>query len=326
MKLKICNYTYTLILIAAVVASCKPNDTEEVKIHRFDIETFGYPTKSADEKQALSNKYKDVIQLYVNNIYPDSLTNETAKLDTFANSDAINFFYPETKRQFPDLNDIEKELAKEKSALSDCFSIDFPTIYSAIIPYNQSIILNGTVAIIGLNHYLGAGYKPYEYFPEYIRHFKIRDKIKYDFAEAVLKTHFEYVPKTSTLIEKMIYEGLVASASEKIVPEYTDSLYFSFTKEKYDWCVKNEKQIWEQLLIEDVLYSTSRVLQSELLEPAPFSKYLSVNSPGQACRWIGKRIVESYISHNGGSVKDLLRNNAYQQSQTFLIDSGYEGQ
>ena len=98
MKLKICNYTYTLILIAAVVASCKPDDTEKVKIHRFDIETFGYPTKSADEKQALSNKYKDVIQLYVNNIYPDSLTDETAKLDTFANSNAINFFYPEVEK------------------------------------------------------------------------------------------------------------------------------------------------------------------------------------------------------------------------------------
>ena len=313
-----------ILWLSSLLLSCKHDETEPVTIHRFEVETFGIADKSEAEKQRLANKYKEVINLYVDKIYPDSQMTGTAKLETFTNSNAINFFYEATVSKFADIADIEKQLGKEKKSISQ-FGIEFPEIYSAIIPYNQSIILNDSVAIIGLNHYLGADYEPYGYFPEYKRHFKIKEKIKYDLAEAILKTRFEYAPKTNTLLERMVYEGMIAAAAEKVVPEYADSLYFSITKEKFEWSVAHERQIWEQLLIEDVLYSTSGFLQSALLEPAPFSEYLSRESPGQVCRWIGKRIMEKYIANNGGDIKELLSTKRYQQSQNLLIDSGYDG-
>ena len=321
-KTLVCGFLFFLFAI-----SCKHNDKESVIIHRFETDTHNFSSKNATEKQTVANKYADVIKLYIDKIYTDTTLSESAKLDTFANSKAINFFYDETIRQFSDITELEAELGKERANLSSKYGISFPTIYSAIIPYNQSVMLNDTIAIIGLNHYLGKDYKPYEYFPEYKRHFKIKEKIKYDLAEAILKINFEFQPKSNTLLEKMIYEGLIAAAAQEIIPEYTDSLYFSFTQEKNEWCIAHEKQIWEQLLIEDILYSTSDFLKSALLEPAPFSEYLSNDSPGRTCSWVGKKIVEKHIRNNRNStIKELLSNRAYQNSQTFLIESEYDGQ
>ena len=144
-------------------------------------------------------------------------------------------------------------------------------------------------------------------------------------AEALLKIHFPFEPDDNTVLENMIYEGLIAYLAETIIPDYEDSLYFSFSSKQLSWCIAHERQIWEQLLIDDILYSTSGFVKSALLKPAPFSEHLTRESPGQTCCWIGKSIVESYLSNNKAELKYLLETKAYQDSQTFLIDSKYDG-
>ena len=305
--------------------SCQSNDNESITIRRFDKELHNVCSMTKEEKSDFIESYKDVFHIYIDKVYPDTNMTVTDKLDTFANSNAINFFYPEVEKQFSDISTIEKELGQEKRILSDKYGIGFPSVYSAIIPYNQSIISNGSIAIIGLNHYLGTDYKPYEYFPEYKRRFKIKEKIKYDLTEALLKIHFPFEPDDNTVLENMIYEGLIAYLAETIIPDYEDSLYFSFSSKQLSWCIAHERQIWEQLLIDDILYSTSGFVKSALLKPAPFSEHLTRESPGQTCCWIGKSIVESYLSNNKAELKYLLETKAYQDSQTFLFYSIYDG-
>ena len=307
-----------------MVSSCHNSKNEAIKIERFDLEIMKYDTINDIGKQKLIQKYKPLIELYVDKMFPQEI-NQTAKLDSFVNSKAIKFFYPDVRQEFSDISKIENALGQEKMLFKSELNIDYPKLYSAIIPYNQSIILNDTVAIIGLNHYMGEDYKPYEYFPEYKRHFKIKDKIKYDLAEAILKTKYPYNPQSSTLLEQMLYEGIIVKIMEETVPNYNDSTCLSFKKEQLDWCHDNEPKIWNQLLIDDILYSTSDIVKSTLMKPAPFSEPLSQESPGQAGRWIGRQIINKYIDETGIRPADLLKDSVYKQSQSILLKSNYNG-
>lgn len=314
----------TIFLILAT--ACNNADNEKIDIHRFDIAVQNFAKADSSERNLLKQEYAPVILLYVDKIYSGDSLDIDAKLDNFANSPAINFFRAAVDSAFSNTDNLAHALWDEKLLLENKFGIKYPTIYTAIIPYNQSILLNDSTAIIGLNHYLGRNYKPYEYFPEYKRYFKIPEKIPFDLCEAILKVNYPYEPKSNTLLENMIYEGLIVSAMEETVPEYNDSLCLSFKKQQLEWCIENEKLIWNQLMIDDILFSTSPIIKNSLLNPAPFSEPLSQESPGQAGRWIGYRIVEKYSNKTKADMVKLLKEKAYQQSQRILIDSEYDGQ
>ncbi len=317
--------TCCFFLLAILAFACNDVKNQSITIHRFDLDVMEYPKMATAQQEQFTKNYAPIINLYINKIYPSDEISLSDKLNTFVNSDAINFFRQDVAKEFNSLSDIENDLGEEQKAFADKFGIQFPVIYSAIIPYNQSVILNDSIAIIGLNHYLGASYKPYEYFPEYKRRFKIRDKIKYDVAEAVLKTNYPYTPKDGTLLERMVYEGAIACSMKTVVPNYNDSTCLSFKKQQLAWCDDNEKKIWNQLLIDDILYSTDPVLMKSVLDPAPFCEIFTQESPGQIGRWIGMKIIEAYLSNSDDSLRDMLSSKSYQQSQKLLITSSYNG-
>jgi hypothetical protein len=85
-----------------------------------------------------------------------------------------------------------------------------------------------------------------------------------------------------------------------------------FTKQKYDWSITNEEQVWKYFIENNLLYSTETKLNKRFLEAAPFSKfYLSEdkNSPGRIGQWIGLQIIRSFMDNNDVSLSDLLIKN-----------------
>ena len=66
-----------------------------------------------------------------------------------------------------------------------------PEIYSAVITYNQSIILADTVMLLGLNHYLGCDYEGYKHLDGYRRATKTAAaRLPYDIAESIIATAY----------------------------------------------------------------------------------------------------------------------------------------
>lgn len=313
----------TVCLLSAFY-SCK-SETSTGIIQRFDIDIENFPQLDASDKENFKERYAPVIDLYINNIYPDSTISEDDKLDSFANSDAIKFFTPDVKKAFPDLTQLSEQYVKVTDSAWEKLGFRFPHVYAAIIPYNQSVILNDSTIIIGLNHYLGEDYAAYSNFPDYLRKYKIPEKIIYDITEAVLKTHYPFEAKSHYLLERMIYEGVIALAESDLIENCNECMVFSFTNDQLEWCKNNEQLIWNQLLIDDNLYSTSAMVQKSLLSPAPFAGYISKETPGLTGRWIGMHIVSKYLKNEQQTVKDVLDGKAYQDCQTFLIKAAYNG-
>ena len=308
-----------LICIDAYHAQCKP-----ITLHRFDSDIQQLDFKNQTKIDGFIASYKPVLTNFVSPLLQDSTLSLTDKLETFANLDNIKFFYADVANAFPDVAGIAQELTAIDSLLSQKFALKLPPIYTIISPFNQSIVLLNDSAIgIALNHYLGASYKPYSYYPTYIRRFKTKEKIPYHVAEVWLKTQFPYVPSDSSLIEQMLYEGAIAYAAKSVIPDFSDAMYFSFAPEQQEWIVQNENVAWQKISGDGMLPSTEPAIRRSLLNPAPFASAISPSAPGGTGKWIGMRIVEAYLAREKSSIADFLRNRTYQNAKTVLTESQY---
>lgn len=323
--LKYFNSIISAIAILLTIVGCQNSEYKEITIERFDLDATNYINLDKTGKVDFSKKYSNVIALYIDKIYPDSNMTISSKMENFANSKATKYFSKDVETAFSNISNLQNTLSLIAGKMKEKYNIDFPEIYTAIIPYTQSVLLNDSTAIIGLNHYLGKSHPAYEGFPSFRRDFKIADKIPYDLTEAIIKTKFPYSPKDNTLLEKMLYEGLIALTASEVIPDFNESMFFNFSSEQLSWCEKNETKLWNQLLIDESLYITSESLIGQYLNPAPFTQAFTQDSPGMACRWLGMRIINSYTKNNKTSVFDALKNNVYQESQATLINSKYNG-
>ena len=80
--------------------------------------------------------------------------------------------------------------------------------------------------------------------------------------------------------------------------------------------------MWNTLLKQKDLYSTDRFLISKYLSPAPFTAPFTQQSPGQAGRYIGWRIVSEYIRQTGNELPDLWKEN---NEMNILKTAKYKG-
>jgi len=82
-----------------------------------------------------------------------------------------------------------------------------------------------------------------------------------------------------------------------------DNNKIGYTKEKYDWAVANESEIWKYFVENKVFYSTDAKLTGRFISPAPFSKFymgFDEESPGRIGQWLGWQIVRAYMENNKG--------------------------
>lgn len=315
-----------LIVLSALGLSCKNQDNQSFKIARFDLDLSEYNTLNKTQKEEFIKEYTPVIQNYILRIDPDTSLSINDKLEHFANSNTTKFFEADIKERFVRTDSIEKILGQANASIRRLLGFGLPHLYGAVIPYNQSIIITDSMAIIGLNHYLGVDYRAYSDFPEFIRRRKTPERLPYDIVEATLKTRYPLITATGTTLEQMLYEGAIAYATSKIIPDFDEARCFDMTSEQLKWVEDNEPQIWRSLVNADLLDDTSIIVKQTLFNPAPFAAALSKEVPAETGRWIGLRIISKYLESNKISIKDFLQQRSYHKSKNILISIAYNGQ
>jgi len=105
-------------------------------------------------------------------------------------------------------------------------------------------------------------------------------------------------PRGGRLIDQLIYEGKKLYLLEKVLPFTPDSILQEVTAPQMAWLKNNEIAIYAHLQKEQMLYSTDATLIRKMTQPAPSSQGMPVESPGGAVNYLGKRIVEAYVTAN----------------------------
>ena len=219
--------------------------------------------------------------------------------------------YTETQKLYSSFSDIETELRslfKYITHYNPMFNT--PNIITGLsnIDYNYRVIYNQRLVFISLDVYLGSKHPFYSDYPAYIKQNNIRERIVVDVANAIIDSQIKPLTNRSFLA-KMIHEGKKLYLLDLYLPLKSDAVRIGYTKQKYNWAITNEEQVWKYFIENNLLYSTDTKLNKRFLEDAPFSKfYLSEdkNSPGRIGQRIGLQIVRSFMDNNDVSLSDLL--------------------
>ena len=180
------------------------------------------------------------------------------------------------------------------------------------VDYRNKIILSDSLLFVSLSTYLGTDH----YFYKGISRFHVKnfrqEQITVDVAHAFVETQ---VPPTrsSQFIAQVIYEGKKLYLMEQLLSNKPLHEILSYSSEELAFSQANEVNIWEYFIRKELLFSTDRKLLSRFVDPAPFSKFyldLDNETPGRIGRYLGYKIVASYMNTNKEPIKTMLLKDA----------------
>lgn len=226
-------------------------------------------------------------------------------------SEFSEVFGPDVEELLPDLLKQEQELAEAREILAERLpEVEFPAeIYGVITPYRQSVVTVDTVMLIGLNHYLGADYAGYDLFgPE--RKQKTPERMAVEAVGAMVMGQFAFMRDDGepTLLQMMLYDGVVIAVLNEALPNKDIADLLGIDDESASRLRKEEREVWRALAEKGLLFSTDGSVNARLMMAADNSDRLYPGCPGRAVRYIGWRIVESYMNHHSeAKLSDLLK-------------------
>ena len=310
------------VLSTAMLIGCGKapvDDCAPVEIHRFDRAAYRYATADSADRQAIRDTFAVALRIMLGNDISDS------SLTAYSQSRGVRVFTPDIESRFLSLDSIEAVTGCIYSRMGDEFpDITPPEIYSAAITYNQSIILADTVILLGLNHYLGCDYEGYNYLDSYRRATKTATRQPYDIAESIIATAYPFRPSNdATVLSRLLYEGALVKAVMLLVPDSDTATALGYDKSQLTWLAEIEAPAWNALIERKMLYSTDMDVASRLTAAAPHTTLLHPQSPGRAGRYIGLRIIESYMKRHPEATLRQMLDSTFYNSASPLIRSGY---
>ena len=296
-----------ILLVFISFLSCKKKSSNQVHISKIDISfsvdrfEVDFYKSSADRLSEIKEKYPLLFPVET----PDSIWIQKIK------DKEEQELFTETQKIYHDFSDIKKELTALFKHIK-FYNKDFqaPNVITVLsnIDYENRVIYTGDLLFISLDVYLGNEHRFYSDYPSYIRINNTKNHIVVDVASQIIEKQFPS-NEERTFISKIIYEGKKWYVREIYLPDQPEEEKLGYSKEKLDWAIENEEQIWKYFIENGLLYSTDSQLNKRFLEKAPFSKfYLEQDnlSPGNIGAWIGLQIVQSYMKNNDVSLQELL--------------------
>mgnify|MGYP000563156257 CR=1 FL=1 len=298
----------SIILLLFILFSCTSDKKKLVdvsaievdfNIDRFDVDFY---TSTVDNLKDTKEKYP----LFFSKSTPDSVW-----VNKINNKDEEELFF-ETQKKYQDIsslrNDLEQLFKHVKYYNSDFKSPKVIALQSNI-DYQNRVIYTKDYLLISLDVYLGANHVFYADYPKYIKQNFTEEHIIVDVANAIVNTKIEG-SKNRSFIGKMVFEGVKLYSLDAFLPLIEDQNKIGYSKEKLNWAINNEEQVWKYFIENKLLFSTDTKLNKRFLDLAPFSKFYRSEdnqSPGKIGAWIGWQIVRSYMKHNDVSLQKLLK-------------------
>ena len=291
-----------LLLISCQKKSADLVDTSHIEVdfsvNRFEVDFF-----TADQ-----SRFKSVKQKYPM-LFPQTVPDSVWLLKIRSSEEQD--LYQETQKVFKDFSAYRRELTdlfKHITFYDSTFkSPDVTTVLNRV-DYAHRVIYADSLLLISLDVYLGKNHPFYSHYPSYIKENNTPQRMVVDVAKRIIDTKIT-TSNTRTFLSKMIQEGVKLYLLDLYLPLKEDALKIGYPKEKLEWALSNEEQIWRYFIENSLLYDTSVQLNQRFLDAAPFSKFYineDRKSPGRIGQWIGWQIVRSFMDNNEASPRDLL--------------------
>ncbi len=317
-----------MLALAGFLIACTPDKKSEPRhVTRLDRDLAGFSHLPAERQTAIADSLAPIIRAMFT-VMGRQYDGSPRSLQEWAESDIVKWFQPPVDSIYPDITEIERDLGHILSR-ARVDSLEIPDLEYATVVWGigRPMVRMDSILLIALNHYLGADFEGYSNWEAYRRAQKTPDQLPYDLAAVIVATQypFDSAGKTPTLLDWMLYEGALAEARMRLVPDATAACALGFTQEQYEFLENNSGQMWQEMAARRMLYDTDPTLIDRMIASAPASPLLGGKAPGRTGRYIGYAIVRAYLrKHPDTSLRQLL-NPSFYTSQKTLIESGYSG-
>lgn len=325
-------------LCACLLAGCRngrtyfPNhlEPEQVTLVRFDKALLNvHEATVAQDVQVLYDEYPLFMPLWVEDILgiPSADTAYLVEqLPLFLNDTTYGFRQTNAREQavFADVSELEQSLGRAFARISYLYpETELPTFYLFISGFQTPIYFAEELVGIGADMYLGSDYEYYNRVVyDYQKQTMRKECIPVDVVSAYLFRTLPYTSTKSRLLDQMLYRGKIMYLTAQIFDALPGYEVMGWTKEQWDWCVRNEEAIWHLVMDKRDLFKTESLVLTGYLNDGPFTSEVSQDAPGRLGIWLGWRIAESYMEHNKEvSLQDLM---AEPDAQKILEMSYYK--
>ncbi len=323
-----------IFILLLLVSSCSksPFDIElknkiDLKSVRFDLELMQVDSTNLEAK--IEGFYKDYP------IFFPSYTHGVLRIGgrerhdfeknlwAFKNNYISIDVFKEIQQKYSDISDIDASISLAYSYYNHYFpSEHHPRIFYFQSGFNQRVIIDSLLIGIGLDMCLGKDCSFYDQLgiPAYMKTKLGRSSIAVDVMKGLAWSNFPF-EGDDNLASNMVYEGKIWYLMDALFPNEPDSLKFSYSQSNLDWLHRNESEIWETIIAQEMLYETERIKIKNMIDNAPFSQPFGNDSPPKIGVWVGYQIVKSYMgNHPEMTIQALMQNKNYTD---ILNESGY---
>ena len=320
-------------LIGLALAGCSSPNQDPAQLGpsprlteiRFDSAFFAMDSLHFESDLAkLVQQYPQFSEDYFNRILMLSPKKESKKIFAFYKA-YLPIYQATTKVQ------AFKKATPEITAAFKRFHYYFPTypLPKQIIYFIGPLETYGNVVTkdglaIGLQLYMGAESSWYyseqinTIYPTYISRQFAPEYIVVNSVQNILNDYDPLATNGKQLIEQMIEIGKRQYILSQCLPNASDTLLLGYTGNQLKAIEDNKGDIWTFLSSQNRLFSVDPNLTTAILTEAPYNDYFGEAVPGNVGKYIGYRIVQSWMSQQKGKSKSDLNQLLKTPSKTIF--------
>lgn len=296
-KLFIC-----VLLFVSCKDSCKdaPDISEfrkGVKLDRVDLALRN--AESYDQVKDLLKKDK----VFADFIKPGDMPfDEIAfKLYSLGKDTVFNQLYSEVDRLYSKNKVLESDLGDLFGSINYYFN-DWkqPGVKTFVSGFGgYDLIQTKEMTLIGLDYFLGP--KPKftdQSFPSYILKYYTKEHLPIKVSMAISGQFNKVDEKDQTVLAHMLYYGKAYYFTKKMFPCVTDSVICEYSSNEIKLLEDDPAYIWSHFIDKALFYNNDREAIQKYIDDRPNVFEIGENCPGRIGRWLGYKIVESYMEEN----------------------------
>ena len=262
-------------------------------VHRFEQDFFNLPADNFDvEFMKIKKKYPSFFNDTTIHFKEDVFLNDTLN----AIFDSVSLIFHNT---LPELDKLQKGFCNYKKH----FPLDSFSLYTYIegtFDYRYPVVFANEKLFVSLDLFLGANLSFYNSFPDYIKFSHDTVYLPSSCFITLAGRHIP-IPSLDNFLSSILHYAKAYFFAQKMLLNVPEYYLFKCKKEKMQWCQNNEKVIWQYMIENDYLFSTSPELIERFVSLAPFSKFgldIDIKSPGGVGVWLGLQILNAYSENN----------------------------
>lgn len=285
----------------------------DLKIDRMEKDLFENSKNAKSKHQFLLKKYDKLYQYFFGftiGAGDPFATNSHGRLNEFTQDSTMNLFYNEISKHFKDFSKYKYQLTEAFKHYKYYFpDSTIPKVTTFYSNFEHKVLEIDDRLAIGLEMFLGKENALIKQLPNIYPQY-LKNKMENQFLVSNVIYGFLYNRFYESLgndfISNILSYGKVIYLLEAMLPESAKHILMTYTKEELDWCIKNETNIWEYIIDQEILYSKDAKIIHNFTSEGPTTKGLPSESPSRVGVWIGYQIIKDYMIKNNTELTALL--------------------